>query len=115
MTAADTALDTADREIAATRVFDAPRSLVWTVWTDPKHLAEWWGPNGFTTTTKVFDLRPGGEWLFTMHGPDGTDYRNDITFTVIIEPALNTTTAQALFFILRSLLRKKARGKQSSR
>ena len=86
MTAADTALDTADREIAATRVFDAPRSLVWTVWTDPKHLAEWWGPNGFTTTTKVFDLRPGGEWLFTMHGPDGTDYRNDITFTVIIGP-----------------------------
>jgi uncharacterized protein YndB with AHSA1/START domain len=78
--------NTADREIGTTRVFDAPRSLVWKVWTDPEHLGEWWGPNGFTTTTKVFELRPGGEWLFTMHGPDGTDYRNDITFTDVVEP-----------------------------
>jgi len=83
-----TIINTTDREIASTRVFDAPRQLVWTVWTDPKHLGEWWGPNGFTTTTRVFELRPGGQWLFTMHGPDGTDYRNDITFTEIVEPEL---------------------------
>jgi uncharacterized protein YndB with AHSA1/START domain len=68
------------------RIFDAPRALVWKVWTDPKHIEKWWGPDGFTTTTKEFDLRPGGQWLFTMHGPDGTDYRNDITYTAVVEP-----------------------------
>lgn len=77
---------TADREIAATRIFNAPRRLVWKVWTEPKHIGQWWGPIGFTTTTKHFDFRPGGQWLHTMHGPDGTDYRNDITYTLIIEP-----------------------------
>lgn len=80
--------ETADREIAVTRILVAPRQLVWSVWTDPKHLEQWWGPNGFTTTTKTFDLKPGGQWLFTMHGPDGTDYRNDITFAVVVEPEL---------------------------
>jgi len=77
---------TADREIATTRLLDAPRKLVWKVWTDPEHIKEWWGPVGFTTTTKKFDLRPGGQWLFTMHGPDGTDYRNDVTYTDVVEP-----------------------------
>jgi uncharacterized protein YndB with AHSA1/START domain len=90
MTAANTALDTAgdatDREIATVRTFDAPRELVWRAWTAPEHLTRWWGPNGFSTTTKVFEFNPGGQWLFTMHGPDGTDYRNEITFTVVIEP-----------------------------
>lgn len=84
MTAA--AMDTTDREIGSTRIFDAPRDLVWKAWTDPEHLGKWWGPNGFTTTTKKFELKPGGEWLFVMHGPDGTDYRNDITFTAVVEP-----------------------------
>ena len=64
---------TTEREIASTRVFAAPRELVWKAWTDPKHIEQWWGPIGFTTTTKEFDLRPGGKWLHTMHGPDGTD------------------------------------------
>lgn len=81
-----TAIDTSAREIGSTRIFEAPRALVWMVWTDPEHIAKWWGPNGFTTTTKTFELKPGGQWLFTMHGPDGTDYRNDITFTEVIEP-----------------------------
>lgn len=81
-----TAIDTSDREIGSTRTFEAPRALVWMVWTDPEHLAKWWGPNGFTTTTKKFELKPGGEWLFTMHGPNGTDYRNEITFTDVVEP-----------------------------
>jgi len=76
----------ADREIAATRIFNAPRQLVWKVWTNPEHIAQWWGPIGFTTTTKQFDLRPAGKWLFTMHGPDGTDYRNDVTYTAVVEP-----------------------------
>jgi uncharacterized protein YndB with AHSA1/START domain len=84
MTAA--AIDTSDREIGSTRIFDARRELVWKAWTDPDHLGQWWGPNGFTTTTNKFELRPGGEWLFVMHGPDGTDYRNEITFTAVVEP-----------------------------
>lgn len=71
-----------------TRTFNAPRKLVWTAWTDPEHIGKWWGPNGFTTTTSVFELKPGGKWLFIMHGPDGTDYRNDVTFTEIVEPEL---------------------------
>ena len=69
-----------------TRVFDAPRELVWQVWTDPKHLAQWWGPDGFTTTTSAYDARPGGIWRFVMHGPDGRDYQNRITFDEIVKP-----------------------------
>jgi len=74
------------RAILATRVFDAPRALVWSVWTDPEHLAQWWGPNGFSTTTSAFDARPGGIWRFVMHGPDGRDYQNRITFDEIVKP-----------------------------
>jgi len=74
------------RSIIGTRVFDAPRELVWTVWTDPKHLAQWWGPDGFSTTTSAFDMRPGGIWRFVMHGPDGRDYQNRITFDEIVKP-----------------------------
>lgn len=74
------------RSIIGTRVFDAPRDLVFSVWTDPKHLAQWWGPNGFTTTTHSFDFRPGGVWRFVMHGPDGRDYQNRVTFDEIVRP-----------------------------
>ena len=71
-----------------TRVLDAPRALVFAVWTDPKHLAQWWGPDGFTTTTSAFDPRVGGVWRFVMHGPDGRDYENRITFDEIRKPDL---------------------------
>jgi uncharacterized protein YndB with AHSA1/START domain len=77
-----------DREVRFTRVIDAPRERVWQAWTDPIRLAQWWGPAGFTTTTKSFDLRVGGEWLLTMHGPDGTDYPNRIVFREIVPPSL---------------------------
>ena len=83
------ARDSADedaRAIVTTRVFNAPRELVFAAWTDPKHLAQWWGPNGFTTTTSAFDMRPGGVWRFVMHGPDGRDYQNRITFDEILRP-----------------------------
>lgn len=73
-------LDQDPRVIIGTRVLDAPRELVWQVWTDPKHLAQWWGPVGFTTTTRAFDARVGGIWRFVMHGPDGRDYENRITY-----------------------------------
>jgi uncharacterized protein YndB with AHSA1/START domain len=79
-------LETDPRAIVGTREFDAPRELVFSVWTDPKHLAEWWGPIGFTTTTHSFDFRPGGVWRFVMHGPDGRDYQNRVTFDEIVAP-----------------------------
>jgi uncharacterized protein YndB with AHSA1/START domain len=72
-------IESGSHAIIATRVFDAPRELVFALWTDPEHLAQWWGPNGFTTTTHTFDMRPGGAWRFVMHGPDGRDYQNRIT------------------------------------
>ena len=75
-----------DREIAATRVFDAPRELVWKVWTDPEHVAKWWGPDGFTTTTHSMEVKPGGVWRFVMHGPDGRDYQNKITYLEVVKP-----------------------------
>ena len=74
------------RSIIGSRVFDAPRALVFSVWTNPKHLAQWWGPNGFTTTTHAYDFRPGGVWRFVMHGPDGRDYQNRIIFDEIVAP-----------------------------
>lgn len=79
-------LDRDPRALIATRIFDAPRALVFEAWTDPKHLAQWWGPYGFTTTTLAFDMRPGGVWRFIMHGPDGRDYPNRITFDEIVKP-----------------------------
>lgn len=77
------AIEVQGREVTATRIFDAPRALVWRAFTDPDHLKHWWGPNGFTCTFHEFDLRPGGAWRFIMHGPDGTDYKNDNVFVTI--------------------------------
>jgi uncharacterized protein YndB with AHSA1/START domain len=79
-------LDRDPRAIIGTRELDAPRELVFAAWTDPKHLAQWWEPNGFSTTTMSFDLRPGGVWRFVMHGPDGRDYQNRITFEEVVPP-----------------------------
>lgn len=79
-------LDSDPRSIIGMREFDAPRDLVFAAFTDPKHLTQWWGPNGFTTTTHSFDFRPGGVWRFVMHGPDGRDYHNRITFEEIVPP-----------------------------
>ncbi len=78
--------NTADREIAITRLLNAHRELVWKVWTDPQHIKHWWGPNGFTNTIHKMDVRPGGEWLFIMHGPDGVDYKNKIIYIEVTKP-----------------------------
>lgn len=86
MTANDT--DTKDREMRLTRMLDAPRARVWQAWTDPEHIVLWWGPNGFTTTTHEMQVRSGGTWTFIMHGPDGVDYPNRITYEEILEPEL---------------------------
>lgn len=74
------------RSIVGTRVFDAPRELVFDAWTDREHIGNWWGPNGFTTTTYEMDVRPGGTWRFVMHGPDGTDYDNEIVYLEVVRP-----------------------------
>ncbi|MCU0636319.1 MAG: SRPBCC domain-containing protein [Gemmatimonadaceae bacterium] len=68
-----------------TRVYDAPVALVWQAWTEAQHLAQWWGPRGFTITTHARDCRVGGTWVYTMHGPDGTDYPN-FTRYLEVEP-----------------------------
>jgi uncharacterized protein YndB with AHSA1/START domain len=75
-----------DREIVISRVLDAPRELVWAVWTDPKHVVNWWVPNGFTTSIEKMDVRPGGLWEHVMHGPDGTDYPNKSVFREVVKP-----------------------------
>ncbi len=78
--------DSADREISAVRLFDAPRDLVYRVWTEQQHVEKWWGPTGFTTTTSEIDVRPGGVWRFVMHGPDGRDFKNKVVFKEVIPP-----------------------------
>ena len=77
---------TADREFVHSRVVDAPRSRVFRAFAEPKHLAHWWGPNGFTSTFETFEFRPGGAWRFVMHGPDGTDYPNESVFLEVVAP-----------------------------
>jgi len=76
---------TSDREILMSRTFNAPVALIWEVWTKPEHIANWWGPNGFTNTINTMDIRPGGEWDLVMHGPDGKDYKNKSIFKEIVK------------------------------
>jgi uncharacterized protein YndB with AHSA1/START domain len=81
------AADVSDRELIFTRLLDAPRELVFKVWTDPAHLIQWYGPNGFVTSVYQMDVRPGGVWRLTMRGPDGTDYKNRLVFLEVVKPA----------------------------
>lgn len=77
---------TADREVAISRLIKAPRELVFKAFTGIEHLSRWWGPDGFTTTTRSFEFHVGGAWDFEMHGPDGTDYQEWITWREIVPP-----------------------------
>ncbi len=76
---------TTDRELNISRLFNAPIELVWEVWTNPHHIKNWWGPNGFTNTITKMDVKPGGEWDLVMHGPDGTDYKNRSVFKEVVK------------------------------
>jgi PhnB protein len=76
--------NTADREIKISRLLNAPIALVWEVWTNPEHIAQWWGPNDFTNTIHDMHVSPEGEWNLTMHGPDGTDYKNKSIFKEVV-------------------------------
>jgi uncharacterized protein YndB with AHSA1/START domain len=75
-----------ERAIVTIRVFNAPRETVFSAWTNPELLKQWWGPKGFTNTFHEFDLRQDGHWRFTMHGPDGGNYPNESVFVEIKEP-----------------------------
>lgn len=74
-------------ELYIERIYDAPVKMVWEAWTEPDQVAQWWGPRGFTITTKHKDVRTGGSWLYTMHGPDGVDYPNHTKFLEVDEYA----------------------------
>ena len=81
-------------EIHIIRVYDAPIAAVWDAWTDPEQVAQWWGPRGFTITHHSKDLRPGGHWAYTMHGPDGTDWP---TKTQYLEVEKNEKNAKLVY------------------
>jgi uncharacterized protein YndB with AHSA1/START domain len=83
-------------EVEFTRVFDAPRRLVFEVWTDPQHVAEWWGPRGFTNPRCEWDARTGGAIHVDMRGPDGRIYPMKGTFQEIVEPERLVFTSSAL-------------------
>jgi len=75
-----------EREIVCKRIFDAPPELLWQMFTDPRHVVQWFGPSGFTTTIQEMDVRPGGHWRLIMHGPDGRDYQNRNIFREVVPP-----------------------------
>jgi uncharacterized protein YndB with AHSA1/START domain len=94
MTATVDAKRPANRELVITRIFDAPRSLVFKMWTDPTHMAQWWGPRGFTNPVCDMDVRPGGAIRIVMRGPGGVDYPMTGVFHEIVAPErLVLTTA----------------------
>ncbi len=76
----------ARREVTLTRIFDAPVQLVWTAWTDPRHLAQWWGPKSFTNPVCELDLRPRGAIRIHMRAPDGAVYPMTGEFEEIVPP-----------------------------
>lgn len=84
----ETIQSTPDCEIVSSRIVNAPIEIVYTAWTDPNHLKNWWGPAGFTNTFNEFDLRPVGKWSFIMHGPDKGNYQNECEFIKIEKPTL---------------------------
>jgi uncharacterized protein YndB with AHSA1/START domain len=85
-----------ERELVLTRVFDAPRELVFKAWTDPKQVAQWWGPHGFTNPVCDLDVRPGGAIRIHMRGPDGTVYPMTGVYNEVVEPERLVFTSAAL-------------------
>ena len=85
-----------DRELVLTRTFDAPRALVFKAWTDPRHLARWWSPKGFTNPVCEVDARPGGAIFILMRAPNGTELPMKGVIHEIIEPERLVMTTSAL-------------------
>ena len=80
------ATESADRLLVITRIFDAPRELVWKAWTEPERMVKWHGPRGFTSTIERSDFRPGGFYRIHMRGPKNDDHWMQGTFREIAEP-----------------------------
>jgi uncharacterized protein YndB with AHSA1/START domain len=76
----------AERELVINRVIDAPRSLVFKIWSQPEHLVRWWGPKGFTAPSCEMDLRPGGAWRACIRSPEGIEHRMQGSYREIVEP-----------------------------
>src|SRR5579872_5083721 len=76
----------APNEIVISRMVDAPPEVVWEAMTNPKHVVNWWGPRGFSTTIEEMDVRPGGVWKHVMRGPDGVNYPNHSIFKEVVKP-----------------------------
>jgi uncharacterized protein YndB with AHSA1/START domain len=83
---AEIATAAAESELVITRVIDAPRRLVFKMWTEPEHLVRWWGPRGFTTISGRMDVRPGGAWFRLMRAPDGTQDRRRGVYREVVVP-----------------------------
>lgn len=79
-------LSTTEKEVLVTRLINAPREKVFDAWVDPDKIVHWWGPRGFTNTNIEMEVKPGGVWRYTMHGPDGVDYPNKIVYTEVVKP-----------------------------
>jgi uncharacterized protein YndB with AHSA1/START domain len=75
-------------QIISSRLLNAPRDVVWKVLTQPEHIQHFWGPYGFSNTISQMDVKVGGQWLFTMHGPDGKDWPNRIIYNTVNAPSL---------------------------
>jgi uncharacterized protein YndB with AHSA1/START domain len=96
MSAKKEAARTLDHELTLVRVFDAPRKIVFEAWTNPKHLAEWWGPAGFTTTMNAWEAKKGGHIHIAMNAPNGEVYPMGGTFIEVKPPGKIEFTASAL-------------------
>jgi uncharacterized protein YndB with AHSA1/START domain len=81
----DAEVELQDRELVITRVFDAPKELVFKVWTEPEHIKNWWGPKPFTAPRCEVDLKPGGEYIYVMRSPDGQEFPVQGKFKEIVE------------------------------
>jgi uncharacterized protein YndB with AHSA1/START domain len=75
-----------ERQIVVSRLVPTTPDKLFELFTDQTHLSKWWGPDGFTLTTHEVKVEPEGKWRFTMHGPDGVDYANLITYDEITPP-----------------------------
>jgi uncharacterized protein YndB with AHSA1/START domain len=106
-------------ELTITRVFDAPREVVFQVWTDAKHVGNWWGPRGFTTSKCEIDARPGGDLYIVMRGPDGSEYPMTGKFVEIVKPERIVFMSEALdrsgnsLFKIRNTITLVAQGQQT--
>ncbi|HJU28450.1 MAG TPA: SRPBCC domain-containing protein [Candidatus Binataceae bacterium] len=86
MSARSEAAEQTDLELVITRVFDAPRDLVWRAWTEPERMAQWFGPRGFTSAIERSDLRPGGAYRIYMRGPERDDHWMQGVFREVVPP-----------------------------